>query len=77
MLVLAVAGLIIAASFPRRVMPILSPPLARSTSSDSFCLASNRPTVLIDCANHLDDLSRLYHLDFVVRYTEIVYTVSV
>src|SRR5271155_4576091 len=40
-------GLMIAVSLPRRVIPIRSPLPARSTSSESFCLASNRPTVRI------------------------------
>jgi len=35
----------IAASLPRRVMPIRSPAAARSTNSESFCLASNNPTL--------------------------------
>ena len=39
------AGTIKAVSFPRRVIPIRSPSPARSTSSESFCLASNNPTV--------------------------------
>src|SRR6516225_3251730 len=36
-----------AASRPRRVIPIFSPSRARSTSSESFCLASNNPKVRI------------------------------
>src|SRR6266700_7396682 len=41
------AGMMTAASFPRRVMPIRSPSEARSTISDNFCFASNSPTVRI------------------------------
>src|SRR5260370_8968395 len=41
------AGTICAASFPRLVIPIRSPREARSTSSESFCLASNSPTLRI------------------------------
>src|SRR6266566_7536988 len=37
------AGPIIAASFPRLVIPVLSPRAALSTSSESFCFASNNP----------------------------------
>src|SRR5580700_8514301 len=50
-----------AVSLPRRAMPIRSPLPARSTSSESFCLASNNPTVRIDQLRlHLDDSSRSF-----------------
>src|SRR5262249_16398542 len=42
-LVSGAAGTRTAASSPRRVMPIFSPSRAHSTSSESFCLASNSP----------------------------------
>src|ERR1700678_4039726 len=35
------AGTMTAASFPRRVIPLCSPSLARSTSAESFCFASD------------------------------------
>src|SRR5579864_2427437 len=41
------AGTISAASLPRRVIRIRSPRDARSTNSESFCFASNIPTVRI------------------------------
>src|SRR5438105_219649 len=46
--------LMTAASFPRRVIPMLSPSLARCTNSESFCLASNNPMVRIPPPIHLD-----------------------
>jgi hypothetical protein len=49
------AGAITATTFPRRMIPICSPALARSTSSGSFCLASNNPTVRMG-ASHFDRL---------------------
>src|SRR5207302_1415908 len=51
------AGPITAASFPRFVIPICSPRPARSTSSESFCFASNSPTLRISrlSTNNLDE----------------------
>src|SRR5438132_13899900 len=51
--------LMTAASFPRRVIPMLSPSLARCTNSESFCLASNNPMVRIPPPIHLDYYPRL------------------
>jgi hypothetical protein len=44
--------------FPRRVMPIFSPSRARSTSSESFWLASNSPTARMECSFNLDEQPR-------------------
>ena len=41
------AGPMTAASSPRLVIPIRSPRAAFSTNSESFCLASNNPTLRI------------------------------
>src|SRR5277367_5260342 len=51
------AGTISAATLPRRVIRIRSPRDARSTNSDSFCLASNMPTVRMNrlSSNNLDE----------------------
>jgi hypothetical protein len=48
-----------ARTFPRQVMTISSPWEARSTSSESFCLASKIPTVMASSRDHLDCLYRL------------------